>query len=978
MTVIYKPMACGFHSHTDFSLDGGSTVEAKIKNAAKLGRVADCVTDHGIMSALGLHWMASEKLAKDKKNPVKCKSIHGIEAYIFDPHRAPTLQKNGKLAPHYMHLTIHFKTAEAYQYLCKLTPLMEERAITRGGERKPLLYLHELEPISGQITLGSGCLVGPVQKNILLGRSDWARENYIRLRELAGPGNFFVEVFPHIIDKEWQRPIYDKRKVGKSYVMDLKKPGEFIKITETKRDANPIDPPFPLDPCLGSIDIQKDPNLFVRTLAAEFGDPIVISLDDHYACHEDNIVQEVRLGNGLDKWKFYGNYASHSSEHCADQLIKQLGVEPKEIEQWIDNSYQFVELFDKYKMETAKDRWLMPTAQMVYPDLKTSTVDKLREMIDKYGMMPKPDHPEYQVYKDRLEYEISVLAHNKVADFLPYFFVIEDATSWARANGVMYNTRGSAGGSLVGYCLKLSITNPITYGLPFERFITTGRIDSGTLPDWDSDWPEKGPIMAYLSEKYGNRVAGIATEMMMRLKSSILDCERAMTGSIRVETKELTKGLKGADQGMSDRDWLYGYADKTTGAVVEGFLMSDHPYAEKLRQYTEENPAIWSAVEKCIGITKNRGLHAGGVVITPGPVQDYFPLIMTKMGLATAFNMKAVEYAGGVKYDFLGVSTLKAMAISMKALKEEKGIDIEWGEFPHDPDVYTNVIHSGNLNGIFQLNTSTVAPYVKDIKPKSIQDIATLTALIRPGALDAPSPDPSDEPSETAATYFVKCAKGLRQPYYIHPDMKAFTDYTHGVLVFQEQSLEAFRILAGYSFEEAEAVRRGIGKKDKDLLNLHSNILKQRCVERGWTPEQAERLFKTIEASARYSFNKSHSASYAIVAYNGSWLKHTHPLYFWKGILSINTDDHETLRECMDECHELLLPIDIIKSSPSEWMVEGDKIRPPLSVLKGCGDKSVTNIKRFIEQPLEGLVLEDETEEEAPKPESEEGETEDE
>jgi DNA polymerase-3 subunit alpha len=946
----FKPLACGFHSHTDASLDGGSTAASKIKQASKLGRIADCVTDHGVMSNLIHHHDTCKKLHKDKKIPNPIKSIHGIEAYIIDPHRPAKVQKNGKEIPQYYHLTIHFKTMAAYQYFCKLAPVMNARAVVKYGEVKPLMTFEELEPIAGQISIGSGCLIGPVQKNILCGRSDLAEKMYVYLRNLAGPGNFFVEVFPHIIDKDWQKPTREGNVITKQ--------GYFAPITSVRDwDANAVDP----EPCVynGSIDIQKRPNEFVMMMAKKYGDPIIISLDDHFACEEDYVVQEARMSNGREDWKFYNSYHMYSSEECAKNLKSQLGVSDKQIEEWIDNSYKFVDLFSNYKIETSDDRWLLPTTEMVY-NIKSTSTDKLNEIVAKVGKMPAVDHPEYQKYKDRFDYEVSVLRDNGVADFLPYFFVIEDVANYCTKNGVLFNVRGSAGGSLVLYLMGVSITNPFTYNLPFERFITLGRIKSGSLPDIDFDVQERDPVIQYLKDKYGDRMSLIATDLLMRLKSSILDVERAMLGYVRPETSKMCAMLKGAQQGQSDMDWLNGYTDKDTGAHVPGFIedMSD-PVAEDLRKYIKNNEEIWSTVLRCIGITKTRGVHAGGVIIAPEPIHHYMPTIETNKGRATAYNMKGVERVGGVKFDFLGVSTLHSLGISMKSIKEHEKTDLKWDEFPYQKAVYDDIINSDKLAAIFQLNTKLVRPGVSAIKPKNVQDLATITALYRPGALDSPSPDPSDPPSETAASYFVKCAKGRRAPYYIHDDLIPILDYTFGVIVFQEQSLDIFRMLVGYSYEQAEEVRRGIGKKDKDLLHKHMGALKEALLQRMWTEAQADRLRDSIMASARYAFNKSHSASYAIVAYNGCYIKHNWPLHFWKGELTVNSDNHDKLRNYFPEFKKYLLSISVIKSHHSDWLIEDGGLRPPLSLIKGCGAKSVEAIQHFIHTPLDQLSFDD-------------------
>jgi len=930
----FKALSCGFHSHTDQSLDGATKVEAKILRAKLLGRSADVVTDHGVMSALVPHWEAVAKLkkGKDPAIPETFQSIHGIEAYLIDPYRPIKKLKNGKIEHPYVHCTIHFKTAEAYQYFCRLTPKMEERAVVRFGERKPLMTLEELEAISGHIVLGSGCLVGAIAKNVTMGRSDWAAEMYLRLREIAGPGNFFVEIMPHVVDRNWQKP----KRAENGTIINR---GFFSPITPdgVKRDPNAIDPVPENDPCKGSIDIQRMVNLFTLNMAKEHNDPVVISLDEHYAEKSDKVVQDARLGNGREDWKFYSSYHMFTSEECADNLRQQIGATDKQIEEWIDNSYRFVELFKDYKMFTAKDRLLLPTSQMVY-GIEEPTKRKLKDLIDKHGRMPSMDNPKYPIYKERLDYEISVMADNPEADFLPYVFVVEDACDYARKNDILSNTRGSGGGCLIAYLLSISITDPIKYNLPFERFLTLGRIKSGSLPDFDTDWDDRHVIYQYLVEKYGDSVALIATNLNMRLKMSILDVERSTLGHVRPETTVMCKKIKGADQGQTDKEWLFGKVNKDTGNFEPGFWENkEHPIAQQLRKYAKDNPMIWETVQKCLGVMKTRGIHAGGVVITPGPVSDYFPLVHTEKGYATAYDMKGVEAAGGVKYDFLGVSTLKALGIAMRSIKQMEGVDLKWEEFPHDTKVYEKILAKDQLASIFQLNTSTVRPVVAKVGPKSITDIATVTALMRPGAMDAPSPDPKDPEDVTAADYYIQCARGERKPYFIHKDLKPILGHTHGIPIFQEQTLQIFRDLAGYTYETAEVVRRGISKKVVAIMEEHTAILKQKCVASDWTAEQAQRLVDMIKASARYGFNQAHATSYAIVAYNGCYLKYHHPLHFWKGELTINAEKHDKLRACLSECRDLLLPIDAIKSDPHEWLIDDGKLRPPLVLIKGCG-----------------------------------------
>jgi len=918
-----KPLACGFHSHCDYSLDGGSTVERKLNHAINVERVADCLTDHGIMSGLAPHWFAAQKLSKARG--VKIQSIHGIELYVVDEDRS-TPEKT-----HYYHLTVHFKTKAAYEYFCRMSPVMESRALIKYGERKPLMYLRELEPIAGQITIGSGCLMGPVQLNILNGRSDLAKRYYERLRNLAGPGNFFVEVFPHIIDHNWQKPVVDK---DTSKIITA---GHFAPITEkdVRRDPFAIDP-MP-DLCGGRIDIQKAPNLFVLEMAKKFKDPVIFSLDDHYGPEEDRVVQEARISNGKEAWRFYGDYSAITSKQAYLKLHEQVGLSQRDAEEMIDNSYLFVESFKDYSFTTSNDRALLPTVEMIYGVQDDSEV-VLRRLVDEYGLMPSPDHPRAKEYRQRLESEIQVMRHNGTHDFLPYVLMIEDTCRIAREQGSAYTTRGSAGGVLILYLLKISIIDPVAYDLPFERFLTLGRIQSKSLPDIDTDWADRDEVLKILIKKYGDKIALISTNLCMKLKSSILDAERATNGSVSFDTTRMTHEFK-VPMGMSETEWLFGKKNKDTGEITPGFLESEDELAQKLREYIDANPKIWALVQLMLGITKTRGVHAGGVIITPGPVSDYLPTTVSKTGAITsAYEMKNAEAVGAIKYDFLGLTTLKALSISMNALRDNKVIDLEWGVWPQERAAYEAIVHSGKTGKLFQINTNLVKPYAIKVKPIDIRTTAALTALIRPGALDAPSPDPFDQVSKHAADYYVRCSLGQRKPYMIHPDLEPILGSTFGIIVYQEQVMKIFTALGGLTTAEAEGVRRAIGKKIKEELDKLGMALQVKLIERNWTVAQAQKLFDSIIASSNYSFNASHSTAYAAVANNCVWLKHNHPLYFWLGMLTAMPED---LDEMLHECRHLLLPVDAARSHQSDWVVEGDRLRPPLNTVKGCGAATV-------------------------------------
>jgi DNA polymerase III alpha subunit len=418
------------------------------------------------------------------------------------------------------------------------------------------------------------------------------------------------------------------------------------------------------------------------------------------------------------------------------------------------------------------------------------------------------------------------------------------------------------------------------------------------------------------------------------VKNSIKDSERAVLGKVRPETERLCVSLPGIPQGVSEHDWLEGYEDPDTGEHVDGYWDK----SQELRDYATANPEIWAMVKECMGVMRNKGSHACGSLITPEPVHHYFPLtwVGTKDSgqMCVGFDPKSLEEAGGVKVDILGVQTLETIRIANKLIKDRGGEPIMWNEYPHDLNVYRDIFWTGNTGGVFQFNTALVKPYLKKVKPRTTSDLSAITALCRPGTLDAPCVLAD---GRSNAQYYVDVATGKEPPFYVHRDLEPILKETNAVMLYQEQFLQIFRDLGGYTFETAEVVRRAIGKKDKETIQLHLGKLKDALLARGWTTAQCDALAEQMLASSRYSFNKAHSQSYAIVGYNTAYLKHNFPLEFWTAELTVFGGVTEKLKAYMQEIGHLVLQPSISRSAAQEWLIEGSKIRAPLSVINGLG-----------------------------------------
>jgi DNA polymerase-3 subunit alpha len=918
------------HQHSQDSLDGAATIDQLCKRTAELGATHLTLTEHGnVNSAMKLYTEAPKH---------GLKPIIGIELYLAHPFvdqirqaylnawrsRDPRFKSRlkdpwaklneekvlneieKKATEFYFHLTVHFKDYDAYQHMCRLTPKMNERAIVHFGESKPVATLEDLAPLKGKITVGSSCMVGMIGKTLMGSRDGilapnpaLAEEYYLMLRELSGKDDFFIEIFPHTITHDWVRPVYEPDGVTRKAGTGIFKPNE----------------------CSGMYpdgDMQKYINNFMVSMGNKYGDKILVSLDSHYATKSQKVIQDLRLSNGDEAWKFYNDYSIVTSQEAFETLNKQIGVDEKTFTQWVENSYEWGSKFNDFKMPTNKDRWLLEIADPTW-------MQDLKAKIDVYGRM-QWDNP---AMVERLKKEIDVLTNNGI-NLMPYFFVVEDVANFCRNNDILINLRGSGGGSLLVYLLGVSAINPLKHNLSFERFMTPGRIISKSMPDLDIDISDQDAVFKYLEQKYGDKFARISTDQLLRLKSAIKDAERYIHGEVRKPTEILTKSLPMTPQGVNDYEYVFGYEDEA-GISHRGIFEQN----EQLREYAKRNPDVWAIVKEALGIQRNRGVHACGTIIAPVPIQDVMPISVTNGTRVTGFSPKSVELAGGIKFDFLGLNTLKDIQSCLKSIKSELGITLDPFNLPDDKECW-NMFSIGKTETVFQFDTPTVRPLLIDIKPTDLDGTAGVTALGRPGTLDSKGED-----GRTLAEIFVARAKGEPMSY-IHGDLEHILKETFGIQLYQEQTLQIFRDIGGLSYEEAEEVRRAISKKDEKVLLDCSLRLKQQCLKRGWTTAQSDLLMQQIMASSKYSFNKSHAISYSYTAYACMYLKTRYPLHWWKAILSNASKDELASKFWRYVCDFTDLPS--VNNSSDEFQIIGDRLVAPFSIIKGLGEKTYDHI----------------------------------
>lgn len=915
------------HSHSDYSLDGAATVSQIVKINKELGATHVTLTEHGNMNS-------AMELYKSAQNE-GIKPIIGMEAYLINPwhneyvelyrkavnngvlqirEKTPEAIENAiqkKAMNHYLHITIHFKDAWAYQYFCQLSPKMWSRSIKKYNEEKPLITMEELEGAAGHITIGSSCMKGPVQYFMLPSKDglippqpEKSKYMYEWLKRISGKDSFFVEVFPHEITHEWQKPEKDQN--GRIVKEGYFKPHE---CTCHAPDG----------------DMQKPLNKWVIDLAEKNGDKVIISLDSHYATRSQKVIQDARLGNGDENWRFYNSYHVMPTEEAAIILKRTLGVSDKKIEEWVDNSYFWASNFDSFKLSTSKERWILAGDSDRF-------MKRLKSTIDKWGRMNWGD----SAMVERLKHEIQILANNKKLNLLAYFETIEDIANFCRENGVLMNVRGSAGGSLLLYLVGVSGINPMKHDLSFGRFLTEGRIEANNLPDVDMDVSDQEKVIEYLKYKYGEGICRLSTDLLLRIKSSIKDAERSILGKVRKETEDLCKKLPSTPQGTEDIAFVFGFTDKNTGEHVDGIFDKNI----QLQNYAAQNPEIWNVVKEMLGIQRNKSSHACGFIICDRPVTDYMPVIKINGEWVTGFSPKSVEAAGGIKFDLLGLNTLRDIQICLESIKKRTGQTIDPWNLPNDPEVW-DIFVKGEVDGVFQFDTPTIRPYVIKTKPRSIDLMAALTALGRPGTLDAPA---GDGTSRTLAQLYVDRANG-EPVQYLHPELEPILKDTYGIQLFQEQTIKIFTSIGGMTDAEADEVRRGIGKKNRAVLDAAAAQLKESCLKKGWSEEQVMILMRQIEASANYSFNKSHAISYAYVAYACMYLKTKFKLDWWKAILSNATKDELATKFWKNVQDFTTLPD--INISTDDYEIINDKIIAPFSILSGgVGEKAYESLMK--------------------------------
>jgi len=526
-----------------------------------------------------------------------------------------------------------------------------------------------------------------------------------------------------------------------------------------------------------------------------------------------------------------------------------------------------------------------------------------------------PDVDE-SVYQRRIDYEISVIIKMQ---FPGYFLIVADFIEFAKKNGIPVGPgRGSAAGSLVSFCLGITDLDPIEHGLIFERFLNPAR---SSMPDIDVDFCINGrdTVFKYVVEKYGGRdyVAQIITFGTMKARAAIRDVGRALDIPLRT-VDEIAK-LVPEDLGIS----------------IDKALEREPKLAERVA----EDPEIRELIEiskRLEGLSRHASTHAAGVVIGDRPLVEYLPLYRGKKGeIVTQFDKKLVEAIGLVKFDFLGLRNLTVIEETLANIRArgKEPPDMDHLDFS-DAATYKLLV-SGRTTGVFQLESSGMKSLIARLMPDSFADIIDLVALYRPGPLGS-----------GMDKNYVDCKHGRKKVEYLVPQLEPILKDTYGVILYQEQVMQIAVELAGYSMSEADNLRKAMGKKKKDVMEREREHFIEGAVKNGIPADKAKTLFEHIEVFAGYGFNKSHSAAYAMIAFQTAYLKAHFPHEFMAAILTSEMHDSDKVVKFIAECREMgikILPPDINESNLG-FTVTDEGIRFGLGAVKNVGESAIESI----------------------------------
>ena len=520
------------------------------------------------------------------------------------------------------------------------------------------------------------------------------------------------------------------------------------------------------------------------------------------------------------------------------------------------------------------------------------------------------------VYRERLEYELDVIIQMK---FPGYFLIVSDFIRWAKRQGIPVGPgRGSGAGSVVAWSLEITDLDPLRFGLLFERFLNPERV---SMPDFDIDFCQdrRDDVIRYVQEKYGSdRVAAIITFGKLQARAALRDVGRVL----------------GLPFGLVDRVSKMVPFNPASPPTLKQALELE----PRLCEVQREDPAIARMIEialKLEGLPRHASTHAAGVVIGDRPLVELVPLYRDPRSSmpVTQFNMKDVEKAGLVKFDFLGLTTLTMLRLGEDLVKG-RGTQLALEDLSLDDKASYELLSRADTSGVFQLESGGMRDALRQLKPDCFEDIIAMVSLYRPGPMDN-------------IPRYIAVKHGREEPEYLHPLLKPILEETNGVIIYQEQVMEIAKQLAGYSLGGADLLRRAMGKKIKSEMDAQREVFVRGAEERGIEEDLANTIFDSVAKFASYGFNKSHAAAYALLAYHTAYLKANHPVEFYASVMTMEMGNQEKLAAYRQELNRRGIPLypPDVNASQTLFAVENGKdgvgVRFALAAIKGVGRQAM-------------------------------------
>lgn len=788
------------------------------------------------------------------------KPILGCEVYVAPNSRFDKELTGGE--DRYYHLVLLAENNTGYANLMKIV----SRGFTEGYYYKPRVDMEVLQTYHEGIIALSACLAGEVQRYIVKGLHEEAKKAALKYEACFGKGNFFLEMQDHGIPE------------------------------------------------------QKLVNTELLKLSKETGIELVVTNDVHYTYKEDvdshDILLCLQTGKKLadeDRMRYVGGQYYVKSEEEMKALFPYAWEAVENTQRIADRCHVEIEFgvtkLPKFEVPEGYDSWTY---------LNKLCSDGLAE---RYGDEHAPAGSNGQTLRERLDYELNVI---RTMGYVDYFLIVWDFINYAKEHGIPVGPgRGSAAGSIVAYCLKITNIDPIRYQLLFERFLNPERV---SMPDIDVDFcfERRQEVIDYVGRKYGaDKVVQIVTFGTMAARGVIRDVGRVM-------------------------DMPYAFVDSIAKMIPNELnitidkALDMNPEFKSLYSSDDRVHHLIDMCKRLEGLPRNTSMHAAGVVICQKSADEFVPLSRGSDGsIVTQFTMTTLEELGLLKMDFLGLRTLTVIQNAVNMIEKDTGVHIDVDHIDYDDKKVLESLGTGKTDGVFQLESTGMKNFMKELRPQSLEDVIAGISLYRPGPMD----------------FIPKYIRGKNNPdsiTYACPQLEPILAPTYGCIVYQEQVMQIVRDLGGYTLGRSDLVRRAMSKKKQAVMekeranfvygNEEENV--PGCVSRGIDEKTASGIYDTMMDFAKYAFNKSHAACYAVVAYQTAYLKYYYPVEFMAALMTSVIDNPKKVAEYILVCRNMgieILPPDI-NEGESGFSVSGSSIRYALTAIKSVGRPVITAV----------------------------------